>query len=45
MSCSSSARRALSASGSKVITDPVQLGPDLLHLSLEGGAVGHFYAP
>src|ERR687892_718197 len=33
--CSSSARRAVKASGSKVITDPVQLGPDLLELLLE----------
>src|SRR5438093_8732624 len=33
--CSSSARRAVSASGSKVITDPGQLGPDLLELLLE----------
>jgi hypothetical protein len=41
MESSSSARRALRASGSKVITDPVQLGPDLLHLSLKGGAIGH----
>jgi hypothetical protein len=41
MDPSSEAMRALSASGSKVITNPVELGPDLLHLSLEGGAVGH----
>jgi hypothetical protein len=31
----------LRASGSKVITDPVQLGPDLLQFSLDGGALGH----
>src|SRR5205823_14800964 len=31
-SSSSSAMRFLSPSGSKVITDPVQLGPDLLEL-------------
>src|SRR5919201_6793380 len=42
---SSSAIRTLSASGSKVITDPAELGPDLLHLSLEGGAVGHQQDP
>jgi hypothetical protein len=33
--------RALSASGSKVITDPVELGPDLPHLSFERAPVGH----
>jgi hypothetical protein len=41
MASSSSPRRALRASGSKVITDPVQLGPDLLQFSLDGGALGH----
>src|SRR6266540_4287091 len=35
MRASSSVRRAASASGSKVITDPGQLGPDLLELLLE----------
>src|SRR5438094_3641336 len=35
MRCSSWARRAVSASGSKVITDPGELGPDLLELLLE----------
>src|ERR1044072_1521686 len=41
MAASSSPRRTLRASGSKVITDPVQLGPDLLQFSLDGGALGH----
>ena len=41
-SCSSSSRRATSVSGSKVITDPGELGPDLLELLLQRGAlVGH----
>src|SRR2546423_12894846 len=35
ISFSSSARRALSVSGSKVITDPGELGPDLLELLLQ----------
>src|SRR6187401_1276562 len=43
MASSSSPRRALRASGSKVITDPVQLGPDLLQFSLDGGALGHVW--
>src|SRR5262249_9484444 len=42
ISRSSSARRAASRSGSKVITDPVELGPDLLELLLQACAfVGH----
>src|SRR6478672_3823475 len=40
ISFSSSARRAASASGSKVITDPGELGPDLLHALVEWLAVG-----
>src|SRR4051812_1380945 len=42
-SCSSSSTRAFSATGSKVTTDPVQLGPDLLDLFLHGSLllVGH----
>src|SRR5438034_6625327 len=36
-SCSSSATRFSSDSGSKVITDPGKLGADLLELLLEGG--------
>src|SRR4051794_1999865 len=43
MASSSSPARMLRASGSKVITDPVQLGPDLLQFSLDGGALGHVW--
>ena len=35
MASSSSATRAFSASGSKVITDPGKLGPDFLQLLVE----------
>src|SRR5438874_10170086 len=47
MSPSSSTRRAASASGSKVITDPREAGSDLLELRFErlGVLVGHRYAP
>src|SRR5437899_8838533 len=38
---SSSAARFASPSGSKVITDPVQLGPDLLQALVERGGVCH----
>ena len=38
---SSSARRSLRPSGSKVITDPGELGPDLLELSLDRAALSH----
>jgi hypothetical protein len=42
MASSSSARRRLSASGSKVITDPGELGPDLLEALIEAALVlGH----
>src|SRR5947209_17578628 len=42
ISRSSSASRAASASGSKVITDPGELGPDLLELLRQGyGRLGH----
>ena len=42
MAASSSLRRAASASGSKVITNPVELGSDLLELLVErGGGLGH----
>ena len=41
MTCSSSASRGAIDSGSKVITDPGQLGPDLLQVSLDSGSVGH----
>src|SRR5439155_25953915 len=46
-SSSSSARRAFSASGSKVTTDPVELGPDLRELLFERdlGLVGHPLGP
>src|SRR5215831_13228554 len=37
--------RALSPPGSKVITDPVELGPDLLELDLELRGVGHARQP
>src|SRR5262249_28260917 len=41
-SCSSLARRCSSAAGSKVITDPVELGPDLFELLLERSlCLGH----
>src|SRR5436190_16442148 len=41
-SCSSSASRVLSRSGSKVTTDPVQLGPDPCELLLKREfLVGH----
>src|SRR5437764_4713 len=47
MSPSSSTRRAASASGSKVITDPREAGSDLLELRFErlGVLLGHRYAP
>src|SRR6187455_1596990 len=38
---SSSAARLASPSGSKVITDPVELGPDLLQALGKRGGVGH----
>jgi hypothetical protein len=42
MAASSSPSRALSESGSKVITDPGELGPDLLQALLDGlGRLGH----
>ena len=42
MASSSSARRRVSASGSKVITDPGELGPDLLEALIEAALVlGH----
>src|SRR5437588_9408338 len=45
ISRSSSASRAASASGSKVITDPGELGPDLLELLRQGyGRLGHLAA-
>jgi hypothetical protein len=39
MASSSSARRRVSASGSKVITDPGELGPDLLEALIEAALV------
>src|SRR5438270_13055995 len=44
IAASSSAGRALRRSGSKVITDPGELGPDLLELLLQRlcGALGQF---
>src|SRR6187455_2186248 len=45
ISVSSSTRRAASASGSKVITDPGELGPDLLQSLVERLAVDLGHAP
>src|SRR6266566_2862742 len=42
---SSSARRCSSRSGSKVITDPAELGPDLLELLLQRAVVLPGHAP